>query len=135
MIRPWELIKLITVSRLPAIVRQKNAELNIHNISFFFFHYFGFRIELRSKIVLMKNENDPPAHHQILFFPDSYQLYRFPWPNMRFSPTSHNLIGHFPLEASLYMSSQTLSWMNKEITSFELKRSSPFLTCFRSSLT
>ena len=42
---------------------------------------FGCRIELWSNIVLMKKENDLRAHLQILFLPDSYQLYWFPWPD------------------------------------------------------
>ena len=53
-----------------------------HNFKFvFFFHYFCFRIGLWYEIGLLKHEDDPRAHLEILFIPDSYQLYWFPWPN------------------------------------------------------
>ena len=43
------------------------ADVGVADVLNPFFHYFGFWIELWSKIVLMKNENDPRARLQILF--------------------------------------------------------------------
>ena len=37
-------------------------------------------MKLWSKIVIMKNENDPRGHLQFLFLLDSYLCFRFPWP-------------------------------------------------------
>ena len=65
----------------PAFYFEKKKCLKFHNLRCFFFHYFGCWIELWSNIVLMKKENDLRAHMQILFLPDSYQLYWFPWPD------------------------------------------------------